>query len=170
MNLLLSILLGAGVFIFFGVYYPYHLHYQEQFQMFLFTSGYFVERASHPGGVADYLGNFLTQFYYYSWAGAAVLAGVLWGMQRLVAFIAGRMGECSLWYPLTLLPSLCFFILLCDENYLLSGVLSACMVLGQLRDIPVFSILSYAVSPFGQAFRYSICWREVVPGCSSRWL
>lgn len=129
-NLLLSILLGAGVFIFFGVYYPYHLHYQEQFQMFLFTSGYFVERASHPGGVADYLGNFLTQFYYYSWAGAAVLAGVLWGMQRLVAFIAGRMGECSLWYPLTLLPSLCFFILLCDENYLLSGVLSACMVLG----------------------------------------
>lgn len=129
-NLLLSILLGAGVFIFFGVYYPYHLHYQEQFQMFLFTSGYFVERVSHPGGVADYLGNFLTQFYYYSWAGAAVLAGVLWGMQRLVAFIAGRMGECSLWYPLTLLPSLCFFILLCDENYLLSGVLSACMVLG----------------------------------------
>ena len=90
-NLLLSILLGAGVFIFFGVYYPYHLHYQEQFQMFLFTSGYFVERVSHPGGVADYLGNFLTQFYYYSWAGAAVLAGVLWGMQRLVAFIAGRM-------------------------------------------------------------------------------
>ena len=53
-NLLLSILLGAGVFIFFGVYSPYHLHYQEQFQMFLFTSGYFVERASHPGGVADY--------------------------------------------------------------------------------------------------------------------
>ena len=98
-NLLLSILLGAGVFIFFGVYYPYHLHYQEQFQMFLFTSGYFVERVSHPGGVADYLGNFLTQFYYYSWAGAAVLAGVLWGMQRLVAFIAGRMGECSLWQP-----------------------------------------------------------------------
>ena len=61
-NLLLSILLGAGVFIFFGVYYSYHLHYQEQFQMFLFTSDYFVEQVSHPGGMADYLGGFLLLF------------------------------------------------------------------------------------------------------------
>ena len=79
-NLLLSILLGAGVFIFFGVYYSYHLHYQEQFQMFLFTSDYFVEQVSHPGGMADYLGGFLTQFYYYSWAGAALLTGAIGGM------------------------------------------------------------------------------------------
>ena len=83
-NLLLSILLGAGVFIFFGVYYSYHLHYQEQFQMFLFTSDYFVEQVSHPGGMADYLGGFLTQFYYYSWAGAAILTGAIGGIHRLM--------------------------------------------------------------------------------------
>ena len=87
-NLLLSILLGAGVFIFFGVYYSYHLHYQEQFQMFLFTSDYFVEQVSHPGGMADYLGGFLTQFYYYSWAGAAILTGAIGGIHRLMVWIA----------------------------------------------------------------------------------
>lgn len=92
-NLLLSILLGAGVFIFFGVYYSYHLHYQEQFQMFLFTSDYFVEQVSHPGGMADYLGGFLTQFYYYSWAGAAILTGAIGGIHRLMVWIANRLGR-----------------------------------------------------------------------------
>ena len=104
-NLLLSILLGAGVFIFFGVYYSYHLHYQEQFQMFLFTSDYFVEQVSHPGGMADYLGGFLTQFYYYSWAGAAILTGAIGGIHRLMVWIANRLGGHPAWYPLTLQPS-----------------------------------------------------------------
>ena len=131
-NLLLSILLGAGVFIFFGVYYSYHLHYQEQFQMFLFTSDYFVEQVSHPGGMADYLGGFLTQFYYYSWAGAAILTGAIGGIHRLMVWIANRLGGHPAWYPLTLLPSLCFFILFCDENFLLSGAISVGMVLGAL--------------------------------------
>lgn len=131
-NLLLSILLGAGVFIFFGVYYSYHLHYQEQFQMFLFTSDYFVEQVSHPGGMADYLGGFFTQFYYYSWAGAAILTGAIGGIHRLMVWIANRLGGHPAWYPLTLLPSLCFFILFCDENFLLSGAISVGMVLGAL--------------------------------------
>lgn len=131
-NLLLSILLGAGVFIFFGVYYSYHLHYQEQFQMFLFTSDYFVEQVSHPGGMADYLGGFLTQFYYYSWAGAAILTGAIGGIHRLMVWIANRLGGHPAWYPLTLLPSLCFFILFCDENFLLSGAISVGMALGAL--------------------------------------
>ena len=106
-NLLLSILLGAGVFIFFGVYYSYHLHYQEQFQMFLFTSDYFVEQVSHPGGMADYLGGFLTQFYYYSWAGAAILTGAIGGIHRLMVWIANRLGGRPAWYALLYVSLFC---------------------------------------------------------------
>lgn len=54
-NLYLSILVGIGVFMFWYVAYPHALSYQEQYQLFLWTSDYFVERVSLPGGLAYWL-------------------------------------------------------------------------------------------------------------------
>ena len=74
---------SIAVFCFFQFWYPYHFFYHEQNQIFLweweYVSGYF-QRA---GGLACLIGDFLTQFYYYLYAGALILticialAGVL---------------------------------------------------------------------------------------------
>ena len=43
----------VAVGLFYGLLYPYHLHYYEQMQMFQFSSQYFWETVLVPGGLAD---------------------------------------------------------------------------------------------------------------------
>ena len=38
LHLLYTLLFGVAVLLFFGLAYPHHLHYQEQYQLFLFDS------------------------------------------------------------------------------------------------------------------------------------
>lgn len=125
----LSLLFGAGVFLFFTVLYPYHLHYQEQLQLFMLTSDYLAEQAARPGGMANYLGGFLTQFYYTAWHGALILAGLLVAMQQLVLAVCLRMGRKAAFVPLSFLPALYAWVLLCDENYLLAGLVAVVLAL-----------------------------------------
>ena len=61
----LSILFGVAVLLFWGSVYPAHISYQEQFQLFLFDADYWWERIVVPGGLADYIAEYLTQFYYH---------------------------------------------------------------------------------------------------------
>ena len=39
LHLLCTLLFGVAVVLFFGLAYPHHLHYQEQFQLFLLRVG-----------------------------------------------------------------------------------------------------------------------------------
>ncbi len=121
---ILSILFGICVFIFFAFAYSFHLNYQEQFQLFLFTSEYFFQFINHPGGFSDFVGNFLTQFYFYSWFGAIIIALLLTLLQRVVWLTSLRMGAQIHWMPITFIPSLLYWSLLCDENYLLGGLIA----------------------------------------------
>ena len=83
----LSVLLGIGIFLFWYVAYPHALSYQEQYQLFLWTWDYFVERISLPGGFADWLGEFIVQFYYIEWLGALLLALLFVAMQRITGTV-----------------------------------------------------------------------------------
>ena len=116
---LVSLLLTIAVGLFYGLLYPYHLHYYEQMQMFQFSSQYFWETVLLPGGLSDYLGRFLTQFFHITWAGALVMA-VLYGMVYLSSWMAlrdGLTGQNRLfWSFLLLLPIRFLWINGCDEN------------------------------------------------------
>jgi len=79
----LSVLVGIGIFLFWYVAYPHALSYQEQYQLFLWTWDYFVERVSLPGGFVDWLGEFIVQFYYIEWLGTLLLALLFVALQRL---------------------------------------------------------------------------------------
>ena len=57
---------------FFQFYYPYHFFFQEQNQLFLWSWDYVSSYFEKPGGFALLAGDFLTQFYYYLYIGAAV--------------------------------------------------------------------------------------------------
>lgn len=70
----MAILVWAiACFLFFQLYYPYHFFYQEQNQIFLLSADYLATHFHRPAWLACMLGDFLTQFYYYLYAGPVIL-------------------------------------------------------------------------------------------------
>ena len=82
-GLLLTLVFGIAVFLFWRFRYPFALTYQEQLQLFLFDGDYFCERLSEPGGFARYIAEFLVQFYNGVTFGALILAVLFMLIQRL---------------------------------------------------------------------------------------
>ena len=82
-RLLLTLVTGLAVFLFWRFRYPFVLAYQEQFQLFLFDDDYLMSRLAEPGGVARYVAEFLVQFYNSFTIGAAILAVLMIVVQRL---------------------------------------------------------------------------------------
>ena len=131
-----TLLFGVSALLFFGLAYPHHLHYQEQYQLFLFDSSYIWDVIALPGGVADLLGRFSTQFFLYAWVGATIIAILLSVIQLLTLGLAnwGR------FYGLSYVPALLLWIFLLDENALLGGVwavvltLSASLAIDKMAD------------------------------------
>ena len=125
LHILYTSLFGVAVLLFFGLAYPHHLHYQEQFQLFLFDCGYVWEIVKRPGGIADLLGRFCTQFFLYAWVGAFIIALLLSAVQLLVLQLA-RWG----WlYGFSFVPSFLLWLFLLDENALLGGVWAVLLTL-----------------------------------------
>ena len=115
---IITLLFGVAVVLFFGMAYPHHLHYQEQFQLFLFDSTYLWDVVKHPGGVADLLGRFCTQFFLYAWVGAVII-GILLMLVQLLTFRVAHHPVC---YALSFVPSFLLWLFLLDENALMGGV------------------------------------------------
>lgn len=61
-------------FSFFQFFYPYHLFFTEQIQLFVYTPEYLLSYFHQPACLANLLGDFFTQFYYLRGGGAVVLA------------------------------------------------------------------------------------------------
>jgi hypothetical protein len=128
-NQIFSLIFGLSVFLFFAFFYQYHLFYQEQYQLFLFTGEYFRQTVWHVGGLAGYIGAFLTQFYYYPKIGALIIAALLVIIQELMLYLSTMLKRQSYWTLLTFIPSIIYWRLLCDENTMLTGVVALVMAL-----------------------------------------
>ena len=124
-HIIYTFLFGVAVLIFFGLAYPHHLHYQEQYQLFLFDSNYVWDIVRLPGGVADLLGRFCTQFFLFAWVGAAIIAVLLSAVQLLTL----RLAKWGWLYGLSYVPSLLLWLFLLDENALLGGVWAVLLTL-----------------------------------------
>lgn len=88
---------AAVVALFFTLFYPYHLFHREQYSLFLMNSE-FVHQIVENGSFASdawlstLLGGFLTQFYYYIYAGPIVIGLVVLGIGLLCFRLLSRMG------------------------------------------------------------------------------
>ncbi len=122
---LCTVLFGTAVLLFFGLAYPHHLHYQEQYQLFLFDSTYVWEIVRLPGGVADLLGRFSTQFFLFAWVGAVIIAFLLMAVQLLTL----RLFNFQFAYGLSFVPSFLLWLFLLDENALMGGVWAVLLTL-----------------------------------------
>ena len=116
----LSLLFAVAVALFWAFPYRCALSYQEQYQLFLFTPSYFTERISVPGGLADYVAEFITQFYYVYALGTILLALVFFCLQRLTWVLMRRSGVSPSWYLLSFIPTMALWALMGNENVLLS--------------------------------------------------
>lgn len=135
---LLSLLFGVAVVIFWAVPYVGGLCFQEQYQMFLFDSGYFLERIVLPGGLADYTSEFLVQFYYMPVLGGAIIALLLMGIQTAVWGLMKQYGAKHDFpgYLLSFLPSIALWCAMGDQNVLLSFVVAlfGALVIGWIHN------------------------------------
>jgi len=142
-------LVGIGMFVFWYVAYPHALSYQEQYQLFLWTWDYFLERLSVPGGFADWVGEFFVQFYYVGWLGALLLALLFVALQRLTARLLPKS-----WLLLSLVPVALLRWLMGDINVLLS--------------LPVAVVLALALACV--RVRRSCSWADVLILPVAYWL
>ena len=124
---LMTILLGLATYAFFAFKYPYHLHFQEQYQLFESTWDYFAGVAALPGGLADWIGRFLVQFFYYATAGAAIMAVLFCGVQLLAWAACRRRSMVS--YALGFLPVVPLFAFYCDENAIVGATVALILAL-----------------------------------------
>lgn len=135
---LLSLLFGVAVVIFWAVPFVGGLCFQEQYQMFLFDSGYFLERIVLPGGLADYISEFLVQFYYMPVLGGAIIALLLMGIQTAVWGLMKQYGARHDFpgYLLSFLPSIALWCAMGDQNVLLSFVVAlfGALVIGWIHN------------------------------------
>ena len=135
---LLSLLFGVAVVIFWAVPYVGGLCFQEQYQMFLFDTGYFLERIVLPGGLADYISEFLVQFYYMPVLGGAIIALLLMGIQAVVWGLMKQYGARHDFpgYLLSFLPSIVLWCAMGDQNVLLSFVVAlfGALVIGWIHN------------------------------------
>ena len=126
---LLSFLFVAAVVVFWALPYMSALAYQEQLQMFLFDSDYLRERLALPGGLADYLGEFLVQFNYVPVAGAIFVALLLGSIQVLTWLLYRQLTsrketKAFPGYLLSFVPPILLWCYMGDPSVLLSFVIA----------------------------------------------
>ena len=135
---LLSLLFGVAVVIFWAVPFVGGLCFQEQYQMFLFDTGYFLDRIVLPGGLADYISEFLVQFYYMPVLGGVIIALLLMGIQAAVWGLMKQYGARHDFpgYLLSFLPSIALWCAMGDQNVLLSFVVAlfGALVIGWIHN------------------------------------
>lgn len=125
-GLLLTLVFGIAVFLFWRFRYPFALTYQEQLQLFLFDGDYFCERLLEPGGFARYIAEFLVQFYNGVTFGALILAVLFMLIQRLTwRLMNSHLSPLSSHlYPLSFLPALMLWYAMGDESVMLTYVVA----------------------------------------------
>lgn len=121
---LLTLLLGIAVALFYAFPYVSMLSFQEQYQMFLWDTDYFIQRLSVPGGLADYIAELLVQFNYVPAAGAIIMALLFMSLQRISWLVCRMTGASNSWYPFSFIPVLALWAYMGDPNVLLSFPIS----------------------------------------------
>lgn len=115
-NLLFFLLLV----VFWRFFYDNHLLQKEQMQLFLVSWDYLFQHLCVQGGLAIYLGEFITQFFLNSWSAALLVAFVLlqitWASQKVLIRLFGKQT-----FPLSYLPAIGYTFVLLNPYYEFSG-------------------------------------------------
>ena len=110
---------------FFQFHYEYSFYYKEQNQLFLWSQDYVMDYLDRPAWAAQLAGDFITQFFYYTYVGAAVFVGLLLVTGDLTRRALQRITGCkwlSFGAALVLMSVLAVFNF--NPDYRMAGVMS----------------------------------------------
>ena len=118
-KMMLSVLLGAGIFL--VCLFPLRalMNYHEEHHLFRWTGYYLREQLSSWDGTLEYTISFLVQFFYIGWLGALLLALLTVALQRLLWWLMKTARLRTDWlYPLTLVvAALLFYFSFVPQRY-----------------------------------------------------
>lgn len=102
----LTAMLYAAIYAFWLLVHPEALTLREQYQMFLLTADYAAVHATFAGGAAEYVAEAIAQFFFYTAAGAALIALLLAAIQCGAWRLSRRLGADECHYGLSFLAPL----------------------------------------------------------------
>ena len=119
-NGILFYLVPVAVFCFWLFVYPYTMMNQELFSLFLMTPDFFLEQLKHPGGLSDYIGWFIVQFFRYPWLAAICQTAAFIAVYFLTSRITRRLGLLAGAVGILYLPALTLLGLQMQYEFLFS--------------------------------------------------
>jgi len=135
--------LMIGCFLYFRYVVPYHICFKEQIQLFTFSSSYIWSYFSKPAVFACLIGDFLTQFFYFKTAGAAIVTLLLVAIWWLTFLTLKRfwvavetLHATSLRYIVSLIPVIIIWIYFPNPSFTVAWSVSFIIAL--------FAFLIYA--------------------------
>jgi hypothetical protein len=131
-------------FAFFQFFLPYQLFFEEQLQIFLLTTGHFLEYFSKPAALANYTGDFLTQFFYLRGGGSVVITITLLALWISVKTLIEKLSGKNTYLLLTLIPVIFSWIALCGAEHPLSA--AAGLIIGVAITLIYLSINNLRLS------------------------
>lgn len=157
LKIVATVLFTLAAALFFYLKYPNHLRFLEMSQLFEFSWSYFTDVCSVPGGLADYIGRFLTQFFIHPAAGALITTLLLLLLQRSVWAVMHSRSSYA--FILSFIPMMLAWTFLCNENALPGALVSLIVSLASAKA--VLSIkkrgIRIASSLIASALLYWIC-------------
>lgn len=118
------LLWAMACFCFFQLAYKYHFYYQEQTQLFLNSTDYAASYLSRPAWMACLVGDFLTQFYYFTYAGPLILTLALATLGDLLRRSLERAGLSRWAFVAAIVGMTVVFVFCFNERYRLSSVIA----------------------------------------------
>lgn len=112
--------LWAAYFVFayllLAVKHADYLRQWEQMSLFLPTGMYFGQCMQLPGGLLEWMGTYLVQFFYHPWLGAAIYAAL---STLLIWLVYKALGLSRSWAPAAVVPSAMLLLAFLSQGYLI---------------------------------------------------
>ena len=153
---MLTTVFAVAVFCFWMFELPFLMAAREQVQLFLWNSDYLMERLAVPGGLAQYLGEFIVQFFVKNVYGALWYVVLLVAVQLLTWQLMRskqRTAKSSWIYLLSFIPSVILWYLACNPKIPMTPMVAVLLTLVLMYLLPKHQkacrIAAFAMIPIG---------------------
>lgn len=145
---LLTAFFAVAVFLFWLLCLPFLMVAREQSQLFLWNTDYLFERLALPGGLAQYLGEFIVQFFANPIYGACMYALLFVTVQLLTWRILRSIVKNQLsiiHYLLSFIPACLLWYMACNPNIPMTLIVAVLLVLALIAFLPKKSLARQVV-------------------------
>lgn len=124
-----------------------YLYQVQNFSPWLGTRDYLLQFAGHPGGLREWAGDWLTQFFFYPWLGATIMVAC-WAIAAWLFVKANRLE--GWWQTLSLIPVVALLTSIIDLGYWIFCLKTRSYWFGPTLGLLAVSIVQFVYSRCGE--------------------